>query len=174
MEVSYAKRKKSLILTLGLATLVIQAIAMRVRAHSTFRVQPPMNIGAWEIKSIPLSSEAMSALGNPDVDGWNYTNALDELVTIQVVSPLADAESKILMMTWVQHRSGTCKPVSSSGEQSLVDRLRINIETLVQPEPYCLVRVYMAVPKWDSDGQQSQRTVRRVADAIQAAGGKKP
>ena len=212
MEVSYSKRKKSLILTLGLATLVIQGIAMRVRAHSTFRVQPPMNIGAWEIKSIPLSSEAMSALGNPDVDGWNYSNALDELVTIQVVSPdtfdayrnppiltrfftavsakvvpskfggmqqtnfaaLADAESKILMMTWVQHRSGTCKPVSSSGEQSLVDRLRINIETLVQPEPYCLVRVYMAVPKWDSDGQQSQRTVRRVADAIQAARGKQP
>lgn len=210
MEVTYSKRKKSLILVLVVATAVIQVMAMRVRAHSTFRVQPPMNIGAWEIKSIPLSFEAMSALGNPEVDGWNYSNAVDEMVTVQVISPdtfdayrnppiltrfftaasakvipskvggmqqttfaaLADAESNILMMTWVQHRSGACKPVSSSGEQSLIDRLRINVETLVQPEPYCLVRVYTPVPKWDHDGQQALRTVRRVADAIQSAGGK--
>jgi len=210
MEVTDFKRKKSLIVVLVLATITVQAVAMRVRAHSTFRVQPPLNIGAWEVKSIPLSSEAMSALGNPDVDGWNYHNALDELVTVQVISPdtfdayrnppiltrfftavsakvipskfggmqqtdfaaLADAESKIFMMTWVQHKSGTCKAVSSSGEQSLIDRLRINIETLVQPEPYCLVRVYTAVPKWDHDGRQALRTVRRIADAIQAAGGK--
>jgi hypothetical protein len=174
-----------------------------------FRVRPPLFIGAWEIKSIPLSSEAMSALGNPIVDGWNYSNALDEAVTIQVISPdtfdayrnppiltrfftaaaskevaskpggmhqttfaaLADAESKILMMTWLQQKSGRCKPVSSSGDPSLMDRLRINIETLVQPEPYCLVRVYMAIPKWDQGSQQTQRTLRRIVDAIQTSGG---
>ena len=129
-----------------------------------------MEIGAWVIKSIPLSSEAMSALGNPIVDGWSYSNPLDEVVTVQVISPdtfdayrnppiltrfftavstktistkygeiqettfqaLADAESKIVMLTWVQQQAGKCKAVSSSGEQSLVDRLRINVETLVQ------------------------------------------
>lgn len=51
-----------------------------------------------------------------------------------------------------------------------MDRLRINVETLLQPEPYCLVRVYTAVPKWDKDGSQSLRTVNRIADAIQAKG----
>jgi hypothetical protein len=170
-----------------------------------------MSIGAWEIKSIPLSSEAMSALGNPVVDGWSYSNALDETVTVQVISPdtfdayrnppiltrfftaaasqsiaskpggmqqttftaLADAESKILMMTWLQQKSGKCKPISSSGEPSLMDRLRINIETLIQPEPYCLVRVYMANPKWDAEAKQAQRTVKRVSDAIQTSGGKR-
>jgi hypothetical protein len=169
-----------------------------------------MEVGAWTIKNIPLSSEAMSALGNPVVDGWSYNNPLDELVTVQVISPdtfdayrnppilsrfftavsakdiltprggmqqttftaLADSESKILMYTWIQHKSGKCKPITSSGEQSLLDRLRINIETLVQPEPYCLVRVYMAIPKWDSDGQQANRSLRRISDAIQSVGGK--
>lgn len=208
MEVAVTKRKQALIVTLLIATVAIQGMAMRVRAHGMYRVQPPLFIGAWEVKSIPLSSEAMSALGNPIVDGWNYSNALDEAVTIQVISPdtfdayrnppiltrffiaaatkelstkpggmqqttftaLADAESKILMMTWLQQRSGRCKPVSSSGEPSLIDRLRINIETLVQPEPYCLVRVYMAIPKWDQGGQQTQRTLRRIVDAIQTSG----
>jgi hypothetical protein len=209
MEVAITKRKQALIVVLLIATVAIQAVAIRVRAHSMFRVRPPLFIGAWEIKSIPLSSEAMSALGNPIVDGWNYSNALDEAVTIQVISPdtfdayrnppiltrfftaaaskevaskpggmqqttfaaLADAESKILMMTWLQQKSGRCKPVSSSGDPSLMDRLRINIETLVQPEPYCLVRVYMAIPKWDQGGQQTQRTLRRIVDAIQTSGG---
>lgn len=211
MEVAVTKRKQALIVTLLIATVAIQGMAMRVRAHGMYRVQPPLFIGAWEVKSIPLSSEAMSALGNPIVDGWNYSNALDEAVTIQVISPdtfdayrnppiltrffiaaatkelstkpggmqqttftaLADAESKILMMTWLQQRSGRCKPVSSSGEPSLIDRLRINIETLVQPEPYCLVRVYMAIPKWDQGGQQTQRTLRRIVDAIQTSGVKR-
>jgi hypothetical protein len=211
MEVAVTKRKQALIVTLLTATVAIQGMAMRVRAHGMYRVQPPLFIGAWEVKSIPLSSEAMSALGNPIVDGWNYSNALDEAVTIQVISPdtfdayrnppiltrffiaaatkelstkpggmqqttftaLADAESKILMMTWLQQRSGRCKPVSSSGEPSLIDRLRINIETLVQPEPYCLVRVYMAIPKWDQGGQQTQRTLRRIVDAIQTSGVKR-
>lgn len=208
MEVAIASRKKSLILLLAVSAVVVQAVAMRVRAHSTFRVEPPMRIGAWDIKSIPLSSEAMATLGNPQADGWSYSNALDESVTVQVISPdtfdayrnppilsrffsaasaaekpskaggiqqttfvaLADVESKIVMMTWIQQRSGKCKPISSSGEQSLMDRLRINVETLLQPEPYCLVRVYTAVPKWDKDGSQSLRTVNRIADAIQAKG----
>jgi len=211
MEVATVKRKRALIVVLVIASVAIQAMAIRVRAHSTFRVVPPMSIGAWEIKSIPLSSEAMSALGNPIVDGWSYSNALDEAVTIQVISPdtfdayrnppiltrfftavaskaidskpggmqqttftaLADAESKILMMTWLQQKSGRCKPISSSGEPSLMDRLRINIETLIQPEPYCLVRVYTAIPKWDAEGKQAQRTVKRVSDAIQTSGGKR-
>ena len=146
---------------------------------------------------------------NPQADGWSYSNALDEIVTVQVISPdtfdayrnppiltrfftaasakqirseaggmqqtvftaLADAESKIVMMTWIQQRSGKCKPISSSGEQSLVDRLRINIETLLEPEPYCLVRVYTAIPKWDVNGHQSQRTIARLAKAIQTVGG---
>jgi hypothetical protein len=209
MEVALAKRKKALILVLAITAVAAQGVAMRVRAHDSFRVQPPMAIGAWDLKSIPLSSEAMSALGNPQADGWNYSNALDESVTVQVISPdtfdayrnppiltryfiatsakvldskgggmqqttftaLADVESKIVMMTWIQQKSGICKPISSSGEQSIVDRLRINIETLLQPEPYCLVRVYLAIPKWDVNGQQSQRTVTRVANAIQSAGG---
>lgn len=208
MEVAIASRKKSLILLLAVSAVVVQAVAMRVRAHSTFRVEPPMTIGAWDIKSIPLSSEAMATLGNPQADGWSYSNALDESVTVQVISPdtfdayrnppilsrffsaasaaekpskaggiqqttfvaLADVESKIVMMTWIQQRSGKCKPISSSGEQSLMDRLRINVETLLQPEPYCLVRVYTAVPKWDKDGSQSLRTVNRIAEAIQAKG----
>lgn len=209
MEVALAKRKKALIFVLAMTAIAVQALAMRVRAHSTYRVQPPLAIGAWTVKSIPLSSEAMSALGNPQVDGWNYSNSLDESVTVQVISPdtfdayrnppiltrffiaasareisskaggmqqttfnaLADAESKILMMTWIQQKSGRCKAISSSGEQSLVDRLRINIETLIEPEPYCLVRVYLAIPKWDVNGQQSKRTVTRIANAIQATGG---
>jgi hypothetical protein len=209
MEVALATRKKVLIGTLAIAAVVVQGVAMRVRAHSTFRVQPPMAVGAWTVKSIPLSSEAMSALGNPQADGWSYSNALDEVITVQVISPdtfdayrnppiltrfftaasakqirseaggmqqtvftaLADAESKIVMMTWIQQRSGKCKPISSSGEQSLVDRLRINIETLLQPEPYCLVRVYTAVPKWDTSGRQAQRSMTRLANAIQATGG---
>jgi hypothetical protein len=111
MEVSYAKRKKSLILTLGLATLVIQAIAMRVRAHSTFRVQPPMNIGAWEIKSIPLSSEAMSALGNPDVDGWNYTNALDEFISKVKWAWYFRSDDKPIFMKQIIPRSRTSECV---------------------------------------------------------------
>ena len=209
MEVALTTRKKVLIGTLAIAAVVVQGVAMRVRAHSTFRVQPPMAVGAWTVKSIPLSSEAMSALGNPQADGWSYSNALDEIITVQVISPdtfdayrnppiltrfftaasakqirsesggmqqtvftaLADAESKIVMMTWIQQRSGKCKPISSSGEQSLVDRLRINIETLLEPEPYCLVRVYTAIPKWDVSGHQSQRTITRLAKAIQAVGG---
>lgn len=209
MEVALAKRKKALIFVLAMTAIAVQGLAMRVRAHSTYRVQPPLAIGAWTVKSIPLSSEAMSALGNPQVDGWNYSNSLDESVTVQVISPdtfdayrnppiltrffiaasareisskaggmqqttfnaLADAESKILMMTWIQQKSGRCKAISSSGEQSLVDRLRINIETLIEPEPYCLVRVYLAIPKWDVNGQQSKRTVTRIANAIQATGG---
>ena len=208
MEVAIASRKKSLILLLAVSAVVVQAVVMRVRAHSTFRVEPPMTIGAWDIKNIPLSSEAMATLGNPQADGWSYSNALDESVTVQVISPdtfdayrnppilsrffsaasaaekssraggmqqttfvaLADVESKIVMMTWIQQRSGKCKPISSSGEQSLMDRLRINVETLLQPEPYCLVRVYTAVPKWDKDGSQSLRTVNRIAEAIQAKG----
>lgn len=209
MEVALAKRKKALIFVLAMTAIAVQGLAMRVRAHSTYRVQPPLAIGAWTVKSIPLSSEAMSALGNPQADGWNYSNSLDESVTVQVISPdtfdayrnppiltrffiaasareisskaggmqqttfnaLADAESKILMMTWIQQKSGRCKAISSSGEQSLVDRLRINIETLIEPEPYCLVRVYLAIPKWDVNGQQSKRTVTRIANAIQATGG---
>ena len=209
MEVALAKRKKALIFVLVMTAIAVQGLAMRVRAHSTYRVQPPLAIGAWTVKSIPLSSEAMSALGNPQADGWNYSNSLDESVTVQVISPdtfdayrnppiltrffiaasareisskaggmqqttfnaLADAESKILMMTWIQQKSGRCKAISSSGEQSLVDRLRINIETLIEPEPYCLVRVYLAIPKWDVNGQQSKRTVTRIANAIQATGG---
>lgn len=209
MEIALATRKKILIGTLAIAAVMVQGVAMRVRAHSTFRVQPPMAVGAWTVKSIPLSSEAMSALGNPQADGWSYSNALDEIITVQVISPdtfdayrnppiltrfftaasaklirseaggmqqtvftaLADAESKIVMMTWIQQRSGKCKPISSSGEQSLVDRLRINIETLLEPEPYCLVRVYTAIPKWDVSGHQSQRTITRLAKAIQAVGG---
>ncbi len=209
MEVALTTRKKVLIGTLAIAAVVVQGVAMRVRAHSTFRVQPPMAVGAWTVKSIPLSSEAMSALGNPQADGWSYSNALDEIITVQVISPdtfdayrnppiltrfftaasakqirsesggmqqtvftaLADAESKIVMMTWIQQRSGKCKPISSSGEQSLVDRLRINIETLLEPEPYCLVRVYTAIPKWDVSGHQSQRTIARLAKAIQTVGG---
>jgi hypothetical protein len=209
MEVALANRKKAMIVVLAMTAVAVQGVAMRVRAHSSFRVQPPMAIGAWNVKSIPLSSEAMSALGNPQADGWSYSNALDESVTVQVISPdtfdayrnppiltrfftavsateirskaggmqqttftaLADAESKIVMMTWIQQKSGRCKPISSSGEQSLVDRLRINVETLLQPEPYCLVRVYLAIPKWDVNGQQSKHTVTRVANAIQSAGG---
>lgn len=209
MEIALATRKKVLIGTLAIAAVMVQGVAMRVRAHSTFRVQPPMAVGAWTVKSIPLSSEAMSALGNPQADGWSYSNALDEIITVQVISPdtfdayrnppiltrfftaasaklirseaggmqqtvftaLADAESKIVMMTWIQQRSGKCKPISSSGEQSLVDRLRINIETLLEPEPYCLVRVYTAIHKWDVSGHQSQRTITRLAKAIQAVGG---
>lgn len=209
MEVALAKRKKALIFVLAITAIAVQGLAMRVRAHSTYRVQPPLAIGAWTVKSIPLSSEAMSSLGNPQADGWNYSNSLDEYVTVQVISPdtfdayrnppiltrffiaasareisskaggmqqttfnaLADAESKILMMTWIQQKSGRCKAISSSGEQSLVDRLRINIETLIEPEPYCLVRVYLAIPKWDVNGQQSKRTVTRIANAIQATGG---
>lgn len=209
MEVALAKRKKALIFVLAMTAIAVQGLAMRVRAHSTYRVQPPLAIGAWTVKSIPLSSEAMSALGNPQADGWNYSNSLDESVTVQVISPdtfdayrnppiltrffiaasareisskaggmqqttfnaLADAESKILMMTWIQQKSGRCKAISSSGEQSLVDRLRINIETLIEPEPYCLVRVYLAIPKWDVNGQQSKRTVTHIATAIQATGG---
>lgn len=209
MEIATTKRKKALIVVLAVTAVAVQGVAMRVRAHSNFRVQPPMSIGAWNVKSIPLSSEAMAALGNPQADGWNYSNALDESITVQVVSPdtfdayrnppiltrlftaatakelrsnaggmqqttftaLADAESKIVMMTWIQQKSGRCKPINSSGEQSLIDRLRINVETLVQPEPYCLVRVYTAIPKWDVKGQQSQRTITRIANAIQAVGG---
>jgi len=209
MEVALTKRKQALIFVLAITAIAVQGLAMRVRAHSTYRVQPPLAIGAWTVKSIPLSSEAMSALGNPQADGWNYSNSLDESVTVQVISPdtfdayrnppiltrffiaasaqeisskaggmqqttftaLADAESKILMMTWIQQKSGRCKAISSSGEQSLVDRLRINIETLIEPEPYCLVRVYLAIPKWDVNGQQSKRTVTRIANAIQATGG---
>lgn len=209
MEVALTKRKQALIFVLAITAIAVQGLAMRVRAHSTYRVQPPLAIGAWTLKSIPLSSEAMSALGNPQTDGWNYSNALDESVTVQVISPdtfdayrnppiltrffiaasaqeisskaggmqqttftaLADAESKILMMTWIQQKSGRCKAISSSGEQSLVDRLRINIETLIEPEPYCLVRVYLAIPKWDANSQQSKRTVTRIANAIQATGG---
>lgn len=87
MEVAIASRKKSLILLLAVSAVVVQAVAMRVRAHSTFRVEPPMRIGAWDIKSIPLSSEAMATLGNPQADGWSYSNALDESVTVQVISP---------------------------------------------------------------------------------------
>lgn len=211
MEVVLVKRKKNLIVVLSIAAIAIQGMAMRVRAHSTFRVTPPMQIGAWVIKSIPLSSEAMSALGNPIVDGWSYNNPLDEVVTVQVISPdtfdayrnppiltrfftaasakaiptqhgemqettfnaLADADAKIVMLTWVQQKSGKCKAVSSSGEQSLVDRLRINVETLVQPEPYCLVRVYTAVPKWDPSGQQAKRSLYKISNAIQGIGGKK-
>lgn len=209
MEVALTKRKKALIFVLAMTAIAVQGLAMRVRAHSTYRVQPPLAIGAWTVKSIPLSSEAMSALGNPQADGWNYSNSLDESVTVQVISPdtfdayrnppiltrffiaasakeisskaggmqqttfnaLADAESKILMMTWIQQKSGRCKAISSSGEQSLVDRLSINIETLIEPEPYCLVRVYLAIPKWDVNGLQSKRTVTRIANAIQATGG---
>lgn len=209
MEVALIKRKQVLIFVLTICAIAVQTVAVRVRAHSSYRVQPPLTIGGWTVKSIPLSSEAMSALGNPQADGWNYSNALDESVTVQIISPdtfdayrnppiltrffnatsamvinskaggmqqttfnaLADAESKILMMTWIQQESGKCKPISSSGEQSLVDRLRTNIETLLQPEPYCLVRVYMAVPKWDVNAQQSKRSLTRIATSIQSTGG---
>lgn len=211
MEIAFDKRKTGLIILMAVAGIAVQGLAFRVRAHRVFRVTPPMEIGAWTIKSIPLSSEAMSTLGNPEVDGWNYSNALDESITVQVISPdtfdayrnppiltrfftpatakvvlskaggiqqttftaLADSESKIIMMTWLQNQSGKCTAISSSGEQSLVDRLRINIETLLKPEPHCLVRVYMAIPKWDTRGQQVQHSITRVAEAIQAAGGTK-
>jgi hypothetical protein len=86
---------------------------------------------------------------------------------------LRRGESRWVMCYWKQERSGgtvaeTLPYGHGYGVRALAS-LRFGLEALLSRSPACLVRVYAVVPPLDPQGQQAQRNVLRLAEAVLSA-----
>lgn len=124
-----------------------------------------------------ISNESFDAYRNPPVIAQFYYETKHKLQKLKSGGfrltfwrSRQDAESNLVMATWLQRRNKTTREISSSGELSLPNRLSVNIEHLLQPSTECLVRAYLPVSKADSNAEQASRSLMLIVENIQAHG----